>query len=412
VTRLRSRSNAAIFYYVKHFVIFSLTESNTDPRVRKQLIALNGLVNVTVYGYGGPLPSGENFVPLDRGANEKYPLARKMFDGFLLLTGQFEKYFWRRPQVQSVSRIKFPQNVDAYIVHDFEALAVLLQIAPNTAEVFLDAREFTPDEIPSGVWYRALLQRYRKVWLVGQHIKRVKGIMTVSPVIAEAYKKWFGVDIPTVVLNVPDFQELHPSKVQANSIRLVHHGLASRPRRLELLIRLLELLDPRFELHFVLVPTDEDSDYIDEFKAAAMASKRATSIHFHDPVPFTQIARFIQKFDIGVFFHLPDTINAENALPNKFFEFIQARLAVAIGPSPEMRNIVESLNLGVVSSEFKIQELANLLNNLTSQQVADFKVNSDAAADTYNTSREVLKMVSLFGLSDSESNYPDQRELL
>ncbi len=395
---------------MKHFVIFSLTESNSDPRVRKQLIALKGLVNVTVYGYGGPLPTGENFVSLDPGGNGKYPLARKLLDGFLLLSGQFEKYFWRRPHVKSISRIKFPQNVDTYIVHDFEALAVLLKIAPNISEVYLDAREFTPDEIPSGVWYRAILQRYRKVWLVGQHIHRVKGIMTVSPVIARAYKSWFGVEIPTVILNVPDFEEIEPSKVQSSSIRLVHHGLASRPRRLELLIRLLELLDYRFELHFVLVPTYEDGNYLDELKASALESKRATSIQFHDPVPLTEIAGFIQRFDVGVFFHLPDTMNAANALPNKFFEFIQARLAVAIGPSPEMKKIVESFNLGVVSNEFKVQELANLLNDLTSQEFSHFKSNSNRAAKIFNTSEQVSKMRSLFGLPDSESHNPDKGE--
>jgi hypothetical protein len=380
--------------------------------VRKQLIALKDLVNVTVYGYGGPLPSGENFVALDPGANGKYPLARKMLDGFLLLTGQFEKYFWRRPHIKSVSRIRFPQNVDAYIVHDFEALVVLLKISPNAPEVYLDAREFTPDEIPSGAWYRAILQRYRKEWLVGQHINRVKAIMTVSPNIAQAYKSWFGVELPTVVLNVPDFQEIQPSKVKETSIRLVHHGLASRPRRLELLIRLLELLDHRFELHFVLVPTVEDSNYLDEFRASALASKRATSIQFHDPVPLTEIARFIQRFDIGVFFHLPDTLNAENALPNKFFEFIQARLAIAIGPSAEMKNIVARFNLGLVSNEFKIQELANLLNDLTPQAVSKFKENSNLAARTYNTSKQVSKMRSLFGLPDSDSHHLNLGESL
>lgn len=395
---------------MKHFVIFSLTESSSDPRVHKQLIALKGLAVVTVYGYGKPFPSGENFVPLDRGADRKYPLPRKVLDGFLLLSGQFEKYFWRRPHIESLSEIRFPQNVDSYIVHNFEALAVLLKIAPNISKIYVDAREFTPDEIPRGIWYRAILQRYLKLWLVGQHINRVDGIMTVSPVIAREYASWFGVKTPTVILNVPDFEEIKPSKVQPTSIRLVHHGLASRPRRLELLIRLLELLDHRFELHFLLVPTNEDSIYLDELKASALVSKRATSIHFHDPVPFTEIARFIQRFDVGVFFHLPETINAENALPNKFFQFIQARLAVAIGPSAEMKKIVEDFTLGVVSDEFSVQGLANLLNNLTSHDISDFKEGSNTAAQVFNTSQEVSKILSFLGLPDKGSHLLNKEE--
>ena len=40
--------------------------------------------------------------------------------------------------------------------------------------------------------------------------------------------------------------------------------------------------------------------------------------------------------DVGVFCMPPINVNARYALPNKFFDFVQARLAVAVGPAEEM----------------------------------------------------------------------------
>ncbi|MBK7701065.1 MAG: hypothetical protein IPJ39_21260 [Saprospiraceae bacterium] len=85
------------------------------------------------------------------------------------------------------------------------------------------------------------------------------------------------------------------------------------------------------------------------------------------------IVNFISKYDIGLYILEPTNFNNGMALPNKMFEFIQARLAIAIGPSPEMKSLVEEYNLGVVSADFDSKGLAISLNNLTHQNIIDFK---------------------------------------
>ena len=71
-------------------------------------------------------------------------------------------------------------------------------------------------------------------------------------------------------------------------------------------------------------------------------------------------------------------------MPNKFFDFIQARLAIAVGPTPEMAALVHQYKIGVVSSDFSPERLAQQLNSLTQQQLADFKQNSVYAAKELN----------------------------
>jgi len=80
------------------------------------------------------------------------------------------------------------------------------------------------------------------------------------------------------------------------------------------------------------------------------------------------------------------------------FEFIQARLGVAIGPSIEMRKIVEKIGAELVSPRlFLLVSMALELNKIDKSQVTMFKSNSDAAAKILNADengKKVLAMVN------------------
>ena len=83
------------------------------------------------------------------------------------------------------------------------------------------------------------------------------------------------------------------------------------------------------------------------------------------------------------------------ALPNKFFEFIQARLAIAIGPSPEMARLVKQYNLGIVSQDFTPKSMAESLNSLTKEQIRQYKENANQTAKILNAEREGEKLLRI-----------------
>jgi hypothetical protein len=85
-------------------------------------------------------------------------------------------------------------------------------------------------------------------------------------------------------------------------------------------------------------------------------------------------------YDIGLFLLPPNNLSHVYALPNKLFEFIQARLAVAIGPSPEMASLVRHYGCGVVAPTFDPQSLAAELNALDADTIFAFKRASHVAA--------------------------------
>ena len=96
----------------------------------------------------------------------------------------------------------------------------------------------------------------------------------------------------------------------------------------------------------------------------------------------------LNQYDVGIFYNEPTTFNLKHSLPNKIFEFIQARLAVAIAPSPDMASLVYKYECGVVARNFSLTEMAESLNKLDSKQIMEMKYNSNKAAQILNFQEE------------------------
>ena len=75
------------------------------------------------------------------------------------------------------------------------------------------------------------------------------------------------------------------------------------------------------------------------------------------------------------------------------FEFIQARLALAIGPSPEMAQLVRLHHLGIIAKDFTAKKMAQALGQVDLDQIAFFKENASRVA--YEWSAQAVKSVWL-----------------
>ena len=142
----------------------------------------------------------------------------------------------------------------------------------------------------------------------------------------------------------------------------------------------MQKLGRRFHLNLYLV--DYNKSYLNHLKNLSKESKNIT---FHEPVKTEFISKEINKHDIGVYMLNDDSFNMKYALPNKFFEFIQARLAIAIWPSPEMSKIIDEHNLGWVTTDREVKSMASLLNNLSPKDIFDAKSNSHNASKKFSS---------------------------
>jgi hypothetical protein len=314
-------------------------------------------------------------------------LARRGRSLARLLARRYHSAYWSHPvNTRALARLA-GHGADVIFAMDVSALPLACEIA-GASPVILDAYEYAPEEQSELLWWRLIMRPYTD-YLLRAYLPRVAAMTTVGEGVAERYESVYGVR-PVVVTNAPASADLSPTPV-GDPIRLVHHGMADPKRSQELMIEAIDLLGAGFTLDLMLVPGDRR--YLARLRE--MAAERP-GVRVIEPVGPRDIARRLNGYDVGV--HLLPTrcLNHELALPNKLFDFIQARLAVAIGPSPEMARVVRAHDCGVVAEDHSPASFARALRGLTPDRIAALKLGSHRAARELTAERNrdvVLEMV-------------------
>ena len=276
-------------------------------------------------------------------------------------------------------------NYDLLIVEDLFLLPYCLKHANGTPIIF-DAREFYPKQ-REGEFLFEILERPIRNWLCKTYLQKCQKVFTVSIGLAKAYKNQYQINT-TLLRSTPNYIEPTPSqkRVDGGSIRLVHLGGANPNRQIEKMIEVFRELDARFTFDLYL---SGNNSYITKIKRIADTVKRVT---IKDPVAPDRIINTLSLYDIGFYYLEPNGFNLKHCLPNKFFEFIQARLAIAIGPSPDMRHLIDEFQCGFVAEKFTINSMVKTLNNLTDSDIKKAKKCSDTAAKSLCAEREWIKL--------------------
>lgn len=374
---------------LNNLLILSFTNIKTDPRVYRQICMLKDEYNIVAVGEGDPGIQGIEFMQIKQ---EKRNTIGKFFAAFNLAFRQYDRFYWSSQKV--IDNYNMLKNVDfdVMIANDLDTLPLAVRLSEErNAKLIFDAHEYYPRQFEDNLKWRLLFKRYN-FQLSKKYLHRCDEMLTVCKGLADEYEKEFGVK-STIVTNAPDYIDLKPSTVE-KKIKIIHHGIANQSRKIENMIYIMDYLEDTFELDLMLVK--KSSEYYERLKE--MVDKR-NNVRLIEPVKMKEIPKFINKYDIGLFLLEPINFNYENALPNKFFEFIQGRLMVAIGPSPQMMNILEKYNLGIVAEDFSPKSLAGKLKDLNVEDINKYKENSDKAARTLsslankNIMRKLIKNV-------------------
>jgi glycosyltransferase involved in cell wall biosynthesis len=362
---------------VKTILIISFSDLKNDPRVNRQIQFLKDSYRVIAAGTEDPELPGVEFISCKLQfprKNLRSRVAKAALIRLLLCLKQYDQFYWIPGDKTLILDKLSPLQPDLIIANDLKPLPIALRLAKfRNAKVLFDAHEYTPRQYENLLRWK-ILQPYYK-YLCSKFIPQVHGMMTVNQTIADEYEKDTGVK-PVIVTNAPVYHKIEPCfrSHDEQYIRLIHHGGASRSRKLQNMIKMMEYLDDRFLLDFLLVGNPA---YVQELQQQARGDSR---IRFLSPVPMKELVTFSNQYDIGVFLVEPVNFNLRYTLPNKLFEFIQARLAIAIGPSPEMARIVRDYDCGVVSEDFSPRSLAKQLMKLNHSQINYYKQQSHKAA--------------------------------
>ena len=373
----------------KKILIISFSDLKYDGRVSRQINFLKDTYHVEVLALSDNDYKGFVFHTLKK---TKLTIIRKLILALLLITRQYKKAYWFQYAYKPIIEKYKSKNYDLVVANDVESLPLAFEI--NSTNVFFDAHEYAPRHFEERLWWRLFFRDFN-VYLCQLYIPLVKGMTTVCDGLALEYKKDFNYQ-PKVITNAPPFADLKIQKTEGFPIKIIHHGIANASRKMENMLAIMDHLGDNYTLDLMLMipeyASGKSKEYIEEFTKEV---NKRSNVRMVEPVSSNEIVEKIKKYDIGLFLLEPVNFNYTNALPNKLFEFIQARLAVAIGPSPEMAKVVKSYNCGIISESFQPFDLANRIKLLTNKELMECKLNSEKAAKELNAEINKEKLLQL-----------------
>lgn len=372
-------------------VLFSHSNLKKDPRVLRQIRWLNELgYNVLTIGFGGQpdLVSRHCEIPT-QGLFGRY-------FGYLIRHHQtrFRYFFGRHLSRLPVSELL---EADLVIVNEVEYLASNLFQGPiSKIPTYLDLHEDHVNHADRGPLEAVAFRKYWK-WQLAQTLSFVETrkatlrISCVEQVIAESYAKLFDRQVD-LIFNAPDSNNLLPQPTSTGQIKLIHHGMGTKGRGIEATIRALKYLPSEFSLDLVLFATPQFRLKIELLSRFLGVRQR---IKIEPGVPLAELPSRLNKADVSVILLSDVTPGHANALPNKFFESIHAKLAVITGPNPSMGSLVQKYNIGQTLTDWKPRTLANCLMALNHDQIALYKENAVVASQKLSSSqsREMFRSI-------------------
>lgn len=355
-------------------LILTFSPIRSDPRVLKQVELFKDKYRVSTCAYGdAPDGVSEHFALPDD--SRGWPS-----DKVGLVSRQYAKVYNGLPAVKSARAILPKGRFDVILANDLNTLPLALELEPKSG-VHADLHEFAPREKEDNLKWRLFIAPFMR-WLCSRYLPSASSVTSVSQGIADEYLKDYGTPVGVVTNAAPYFAGT--VKPVGEKVRLIHSAAGQRYRKLENFVEAMKDAPEWLSLDMIVMPNEPD--YVAELKAKAAS---VPSITFRDPVPYKDLVATLSEYDVSVVFLPPTNFNLKNALPNKFFEAVQARIGLIVGPSPAMAGLVREYGLGAITADFSAASLRETLWSLTPEAIAGWKRAADAAARPLSAESQV-----------------------
>jgi glycosyltransferase involved in cell wall biosynthesis len=200
----------------------------------------------------------------------------------------------------------------------------------------------------------------RKIWEMLENFlfPRLKNIITVNNSIKKVYEEKYKVPI-TVIWNVP-YRIIHntnPEKVSlpADKKILIMQGIGLNENRgAEEAVLTMQFLPDDFNLYFIGSGT-----VLDKLKQMVRDLNLSGKVTFIDMLPYSQMMEYTKRCFIGLIFEKIDVTDHHRfALPNKFFDYINAGIPVLSSKATEIELLIEKYRIGDVIENIEPAEIA------------------------------------------------------
>lgn len=255
-------------------------------------------------------------------------------------------------------------------------------------QIIFDSHEYFP-EVPELIGR----DRVKNFWLGIEKriVPNLKYCITVSPAIVVLFKDLYNVDFK-LLRNLPTSKSVNIQDKKAerkklglpdSTFMIIYQGALNIGRGIELAIDAVNLLSD-----CILVIAGK-GDIEDELKQKVEQNKLANKVVFTGALSPEELLNYTQVADMGFSLEEDMGLNYRFALPNKLFDYVQARIPVLVSDLPVMKQIVEEYKVGkVLIGERNPENLSKAFNELLNTNPDKFNVQLENAAKTLNWENE------------------------
>ena len=355
-------------------IIVSVTNDLvTDQRVRKVCATLES-EDFEILLIGRKLPQS---LPIQR--------SYKTYRMRLLFKKSF--LFYAEYNVRLFLKLLFVRK-DILLANDLDTLLPNFLISSLFGKkIVYDSHElFT--EVPELV-HRPSVQN---VWLrIEKFIfPKLKNVITVCDSIAKYYNDKYKVSV-LVIRNLPSQNnQIVKSKLpfDTNGKKIVlYQGALNVGRGLELLIDSMLLLND-----WLLVIVGE-GDIMDSLKEKVVINKVSSKVKFMGRLLPEDLNKITPIATVGVSLEEDLSLSYHFALPNKLFDYIQAKVPVLVSNLPEMSSVVKAYKVGEVLKERTPENLAKQLIEIAKVNNSEWNFDDTIAVLNWENESKKLKEI-------------------
>lgn len=237
----------------------------------------------------------------------------------------------------------------------------------------------------------------RNFWLKIEKslVPKLKYTYTVSEPIAEEYRKKYNVDFQ-VIRNLPYRLQnpvKHPDLLPYGPGRIIiYQGSLNPGRGIEPMILSMRHLN---EYSFLILG---DGPLRGKIEGLVKDNNLSDRVYFMGRIPLKELSSYTVQASLGISIEENLGRNYYYSLPNKLFDYIQARIPVLVSGLPEMKKIVEKYNIGMVTESHDPEILAGIIENMMNDEEkrTTWRKNLGIAAEELCWENEKFKLINLY----------------
>lgn len=227
-------------------------------------------------------------------------------------------------------------------------------------------------------------------WLEKLMVPKLTSAYTVCDSIAKIYTEKYGVPF-SVVRNFPVVVDLNKETKEFRSgteKTILYQGAVNLGRGLEQAIRAMHLVENARLL------IAGDGDIRSELEKLVMDLGLESKVKFSGRLSIDELSQLTPQADLGLSIEEDIGLNYRYALPNKLFDYIQAKVPVLVTGLPEMAAIVRQYEIGEITPSLEPEKLAKIfmemLNNETKRKIWKENLKKAAGELIWDNEKKVL----------------------